>query len=294
MKTYIQLLINQRAGSLLSRKNLQELKQVWSAPKYILDIAYISSKTESMDRARKVKQHGYDQLIIAGGDGTLNTIGSALIGSNIPIGVLPTGSGNGFARHYGIPLNIEEAAYTLRQGKLDWLDAGFANGNPFFVTCSCGWEASLLQIYEKSIFRGLSGYVYAGLHQTAFYRSQPLQLHLPGQIIHLNQPYICTFANLSQYGNNIVISPSSTGDDGKLQLVAIEQSDVFSVLKMMTEQQDALAHLMHPEVISRSFTSLRLHRNHITPLQLDGELFQTQETVELTVRPKALQIIVPT
>jgi diacylglycerol kinase (ATP) len=293
MKTYIQLLINPNSGSPLHRKSLHQLTSVFSERNYVLDISYIASKTASIDQARKSKQAGYDQIILAGGDGTLNTIGSALIGSDMPLGILPTGSGNGFARHYGIPLKLEDAAYVLRQGKIEWLDAGLANGIPFFVTCSCAWEASLLKVYEKAPFRGLSAYIYAGVHQTAFYRSQPLQLHLSDEIIHMEKPYICTFANLSQFGNDIVISPSSTGHDGKLQLIAIEQQDMFSVIKMMRDRPDRIAHLTHPEVISRSFTSLQLQRNHASPLQLDGELFKMQERIELTVKPKALQIIVP-
>ena len=180
MNNYIQLLINPNSGSPLHRKSIHKLASVFSERNYVLDISYIASKTESIDQARKSKQESYDQIILAGGDGTLNTIGSALISSDMLLGILPTGSGNGFARHYGIPLKLEDAAYVLRQGKIEWLDSGLANGIPFFVTCSCAWEASLLKIYEKAPFRGLSAYIYAGVHQTAFYRSQPLQLHLSG------------------------------------------------------------------------------------------------------------------
>ena len=293
MKTYIQLLINPNSGNPLTRKSLDKLTSVFSERNYVVDISYIASKTESIDRARKSKQEGYDQIILAGGDGTLNTIGSALIGSDMPLGILPTGSGNGFARHYGIPLKLEDAAYILRQGKIECMDAGLANGIPFFVTCSCAWEASLLKVFEKAPFRGLSAYICAGVHQTAFYRPQPLQLHLSDEIIHLEKPYICTFANLSQFGNDIVISPLSTGHDGKLRLIAIEQQDMISVIKMMRYRHDRTAHLTHPEVISRSFTSLQLQRHHAAPIQLDGELFEMQEHIELTVKAKALQIIVP-
>ena len=293
MKTYIQLLINPNSGNPLTRKSIDKLTSVFCARNYVIDISYIASKTESIDRARKSKQEGYDQIILAGGDGTLNTIGSALIGSDMPLGILPTGSGNGFARHYGIPLKLEDAAYVLRQGKIECLDAGLANGIPFFVTCSCAWEASLLKVFEKAPFRGLSAYICAGVHQTAFYRPQPLQLHLSDEIIHLEKPYICTFANLSQFGNDIVISPLSTGHDGKLRLIAIEQQDMISVIKMMRYRHDRTAHLTHPEVISRSFTSLQLQRHHAAPIQLDGELFEMQEHIELTVKAKALQIIVP-
>ena len=130
MKTYIQLLINPNSGSPLHRKRLQQLTP-YSLSETMYLISVILPRKESIDRARKSKQAGYDQIILAGGDGTLNTIGSALIGSDMPLGILPTGSGNGFARHYGIPLKLEDAAYVLRQGKIEWLDAGLANGIPF-------------------------------------------------------------------------------------------------------------------------------------------------------------------
>jgi diacylglycerol kinase (ATP) len=128
MKTYIQLLINPNSGSPLHRKSIHQLTSVFSERNYVLDISYIASKTASIDQARKSKQEGYEQIILAGGDGTLNTIGSALISSDMPLGILPTGSGNGFARHYGIPLKLEDAAYSLRQGKIECLDAGLAKG----------------------------------------------------------------------------------------------------------------------------------------------------------------------
>ena len=239
MKIFIYTLINPTSGRKSHHQIIDILRSVFPSSRYQIDIDVTHSKKDGKEKANRAMTRGYDLLLIAGGDGTLNSIGSTLIGSRLPIGVLPTGSGNGFARHFRIPLSLAEAAYTLREGKLAWLDVGFANENPFFITCSCAWEASLSEIYAQTPFRGLAAYLYAGLHQTAFYRAQPLHLQLPNQELYMHKPFICTFANLSQFGNGCMIAPQAMGDDGKLHLVAIEQSDMLSVLKTLSEQRPA-------------------------------------------------------
>ena len=78
IKINIQLLIKSNSGNPLSRKSLNKLTSVFSEQNYVVDICQIAAKKKSIDRTRKSKQEGYDQIILAGCDGTLNTIGSAL------------------------------------------------------------------------------------------------------------------------------------------------------------------------------------------------------------------------
>ena len=74
----------------------------------------------------------YDIVVAVGGDGTVNEIASAIVGSNTALGVVPYGSGNGLARFLGVPMNPQQAIQTLSTGHVECIDSGSVNGQPFF------------------------------------------------------------------------------------------------------------------------------------------------------------------
>ena len=134
------------------------------------DIADGKRKTE------RAVQDGVDTILVAGGDGMVNSIGSVLAGTSTALGVIPTGSGNGFARHFGIPLDIPGAVKALAHARRAAIDVGTANGRPFFVTCSMAWDAAIVRSFETFPFRGIAPYVFAAAAELIGYDPQPLNI----------------------------------------------------------------------------------------------------------------------
>ncbi|MFA7368515.1 MAG: acylglycerol kinase family protein, partial [Kiritimatiellales bacterium] len=170
----VRILINPNSGMGVALDRIHEaLIKHWDLPGNDLSIQFSTSKEDGQDKARRAVEDGVGRLLVIGGDGMVNSIGSVLIGTDTALGVIPAGSGNGFARHFNIPLDLVKAAEALAAASVQRIDVGCADGRPFFVTCSLAWDAALVNIFEKSPVRGVLPYVGAGVYQFFDYTPQP-------------------------------------------------------------------------------------------------------------------------
>jgi len=263
------------------------LRSVWPGE---LRVHVSQSKADS---AEQIAAGEFDQLLVAGGDGMINSIGGQLLGSDIPFGVLPTGSGNGFARHFGIPLKIEAAAAALAAGTTVTMDAGLVNGVPFFVTASFAWDAALVETYERMPMRGVPSYGVAGMVEWFRYEPQSFRVvYDDGTEEHFPQPVLFTVANLTQFGGGAVVAPQAVVDDGQLDLVAIDKSNIPNVIWRARAFFERRWHETDA-VLCRRFKKLTLTRAEPGPIQVDGEIMEAAAEVVVEVREAALQVMVP-
>ena len=251
------------------------------------DVADGKCKTE------RAVQEGVDTVLVAGGDGMVNSIGAVLAGTPVALGVIPTGSGNGFARHFGIPLDIPGAVQALARAKRQSIDVGTANGRPFFVTCSMAWDAAIVRGFEAFPFRGIVPYVFAAATELIGYTPQPLEVRLdggPGEFI--ADPIIFTVANLTQYGGGAQIAPQARPDDGIMEMVVVRNSDLPLLLLNIAKLFNGTLHHL-TQVATRPFRTLDVHRHHAAPIQMDGELVDAGAEIEFRLLPKTLSVLVP-
>ena len=152
----IRVIINPKSGARsVTAALLQGIESAWGGA--ACDVTYQISRSadDGREKTRRAVAEDIDTVIAVGGDGMVNTIGAELIGTPVALGVIPTGSGNGFARHFGIPLQGIKAAVELARADRCEIDVGAANGRPFFVTCSMAWDAELVKWFERSPVRGV-------------------------------------------------------------------------------------------------------------------------------------------
>ena len=269
------------------------LIKYWDKPGADLSIQFSTSKEDGQAKARKAVEEGVKKLLVAGGDGMVNTIGSVLIGTDTALGVIPTGSGNGFARHFDTPLDIAKATEALANATTQTIDVGYADGQPFFVTCSLAWDAALVDIFEKSPIRGVLPYVFAGVYKLFEYHPQAFSLLIDErEELIIEDPLLCTIANLTQYGGGAQIAPNAQADDGKLQLVTLRQRDLPWIVPMLGKLFAGTIDTLH-EIKTYDFTTLTVRRKQSGPMQLDGELITAPAEVKISVRPRALNVLVP-
>lgn len=265
----------------------------WDRPPNDLSIQFSQSKKDGQQKTRRAIEEGVKTILVMGGDGMINSIGSELIGTDVALGVIPAGSGNGFARHFDIPLDVVKATVALANARVQPIDVGFANDHPFFVTCSLAWDAALVKTFEKSPIRGVLPYVFSAVYEFFEYQIQPFTLILDEQEeIRIEDPQLCTIANLTQYGGGAQIAPGAKADDGLLQLVTIRRRDVARVLPMLGKAFDGTLNRLKG-IETRSFKTLTVRREKEGPMQLDGELLSAPADVEIRVRPHALNVLVP-
>ena len=244
-------------------------------------------------KAERALHDGVDTLLVAGGDGMVNSIGGVLVGSSVALGVIPTGSGNGFARHFGIPLDISGAILALARARRQAIDVGTANDRPFFVTCSMAWDATIARGFEAFPFRGIVPYVFAAASELITYAPQPFEVRLDErETLVFPDPVIFTVANLTQYGGGARIAPKARANDGLMELVVALRPDLplllVNIARLFNGTLDQL-----PQVLTRRCRALDIHRLNAAPIQLDGELVHAGRDVSIRLLPASLTVLVP-
>ncbi len=290
----VRILINPNSGMGFALDRIRDaLIEHWDKPGHDLSIQFSTSKEDGQDKARRAVEDGVGRLLVIGGDGMVNTIGSVLVGTDTALGVIPAGSGNGFARHFDIPLDLVKATVALASAQPQRIDVGFANGQPFFVTCSLAWDAALVDIFEKSPVRGVLPYIFAGVYQLFDYTPQPFTFCIDdGEEFTIDDTQVCTAANLSQYGGGAQIAPGAKADDGQLLLVTVRKHDMPVVLMMVGKLFDGTIDRLSG-IHTQPFRTLTVRRKTAGPMQLDGELITAPAEVKITVQPRALNVLVP-
>lgn len=265
----------------------------WSAPGMDVTYQFSHDAVDGREKVRRAVADGVDTILVAGGDGMVNTIGAELVGTPVALGVIPTGSGNGFARHFGIPLQVEEAAADLAAATRCPIDVGVANGRPFFVTCSMAADASVVKTFEAFPFRGILPYVFAAAYELFDYQPQPFRAILDGrEELVISNPLLFTVANLTQFGGGAQVAPQARADDGFLELVVIQKQDAGRALANVGRLFDGTLDTL-PGVITRRFQHLVVERERAAVIQTDGELQDADAKVDVTLHPGHLTVLVP-
>ena len=290
----IRVLVNPKSGVGASFDSFWNLVEThWGGRHSDVTYQFSNDVEDGRRKTLRAVQDGIDTILVAGGDGMVNSIGGALVDTPVALGVIPTGSGNGFARHFGIPLDLAGAVKTLAGARRMPIDVGTANGRPFFVTCSLAWDAAIARRFESFPFRGVAPYVFAAAAELITYEDQPIHAALdggPAQVF--SNPILFTVANLTQYGGGAQIAPKARPDDGLMELVVALRPDLplllINIARLFNGTLDQL-----PQVATRRFRQMDLHRLRATPIQLDGELVDAGREIFIRLLPKALSVLVP-
>jgi YegS/Rv2252/BmrU family lipid kinase len=278
-------IINPNAGTNNHKQYLALVKLIKVSPSNV--VLETSRPLEAGELVQKAIAEGATRIIAVGGDGTINEVASALIGNSIPLGIIPVGSGNGLARHLGIPLEPNKALQLAITGFAQAIDAGLFNGRPFFCTAGIGFDASVAHRFAKGSGRGLLNYVKATFH--TLFQYQPISVSInegPWEEV-----FSITFANANQFGNNAYISPYSNIQDGLLEMIKIRKLHLLQAasigLRLFLGNLPA-----SKSVDSQSVPSIKIQYQSNQPIHLDGEhLFTQTAGLEIKILPKALQVI---
>ena len=244
--------------------------------------------------AQKAVEQGYNAVVAIGGDGTINETARALVHTQTALGVVPNGSGNGLAREMGMPLSIEESLLRLQTAHAVRCDAGKANGEIFLNLAGVGIEAQIaydFMQYGKSGKRGMWPYFKLGAKDVLTYRPQPVELELDGKKSTVS-PLSVAFANGTQYGSNFKIAPQASLTDGWLECVLIKNE---SKLKLLSALPSFFGNDPSHKGVTQTTQVKKavLRKAGEIIYHLDGEPKTTQDRLEITIEPGALNLLLP-
>ena len=243
--------------------------------------------------AGAIKQ-GARVVLAWGGDGTINEIASAVTGTETSLGVVPAGSGNGFAGDLSIPWDPGSAIDVAIRGRDRAIDAGEIDGRLFFNIAGIGVDAAIAEQFNvqgKLGRRGLGPYIRIGLRECFRYRAKHYRVTLDGDSFAVDA-LVIAFANGREYGNRLRLAPSARMDDGRLEALVVNDRPPLSRLLAMRHLALGTADRA-PGVIHRSMTSAVVETEGEILYHVDGEIGRARDRVQVRIRPGALRVRVP-
>lgn len=245
-----------------------------------------------LELAKRSAQQGEDLVVAAGGDGTVNEVAQGIYNTKTALGVIPTGSGNGFARNMKLPLQLEKAIDQIYNPDYRTIDIGQVGKNIFLVSCGLGWEAAIADLFDNSRIRGF--FPYAAFTISTFMRYHPQETRIiaePGGWSYKGHPMLFTIANMREYGVGATIAPDADYNDGLLDICIVPRHTFLNTIKYTPELFRKRIDVV-PGYIGQLAREIIVSRPVAGNIHVDGSPIPAGNEITLKVLPKALNVVV--
>jgi len=280
------VILNQSSGvppvNFIISKDLERRKNVLP---YVKSISIQHS--ENLIRENRNK---YDVFIAAGGDGTVHTVATELVGSDKILGVLPLGSGNGFAKEFGFKLNLRTLISEIEKAESLDIDVIEINDKLCLNVAGIGLDSFVAHSFNNLKLRGFLPYLL--LTFKTFLQLKPFHvtISINGEEIVSEQLFVVTVANTRQFGNNAFIAPDARPNDGIIDLILIRPFPkilgVLFVIRLFTKRITRSKYVRHIKTDKEIVIQTKEDRFHI-----DGEPLKISGEAVVRIRREALKVL---
>ncbi|HLA49851.1 MAG TPA: diacylglycerol kinase family protein [Thermodesulfovibrionia bacterium] len=290
MKKKILFIINPFSGTGKQRGIEQLILQKLAHSIFEHEITYTKAPGHATELARNAVAGNFDIVAAIGGDGLLNEVGRGLTGTNSAMAILPAGSGNGFAHHLKIPMNLKDAMEVINKGKIISIDTVRINNGSYIGIAGVGLDAHIAWEFAHLGKRGFGSYFKVFLREYPAYKPQEYTIVLDGKTI-TRKALLVSFANSSQYGNNAVIAPGADMQDGVIEVCILKDFPFISFPRLAWQLFNKGIHrskyleiLKAKEIIIKQTADIA---------HIDGEPVIPGKELRLNINPLSLKIVTP-
>lgn len=235
-------------------------------------------------------QEQVDLVIISSGDGTVNAAIEGLLDTQLPLGILPSGTANNLARSLKIPRSLPEACKIIAAGKIRPIDLGWVNGKYFFNVAGLGLSAQINHRVPKAWKRRWGVLAYAAVALQVLWQARPFEaeIHCNNQSIRVTTFQI-TVCNGRYYGSGLVVAEDAAIDDERLDLYSVKTQhwwELIALLPAIVQGKTA------PGVLTLQGQKIDIYSTEQNWIDTDGEL-TTTTPAQFRVIPQVLPVFVP-
>ena len=286
----IRFIINPISGKAQHKGLESRIEKLLDLNKFDFDYLYTERAKHATELAQQAAHENIDVVVAVGGDGTMNECAKGLLGSQTALAVLPCGSGNGFAFHFGMERNIKKAIKQLNISDFKTIDTCTANGVPFFNVSGVGFDSHIANLFATTKVRGFSSYIKLVLRECANYPAQDYCLEYDGKKEVYNA-VIISWANASQFGNGAQISPESKVDDGLIEICVLKDFKRYLVPVLLYRLFTGKIHQSKYMTIIKTKSISIFCQNGQS--HLDGEGQDLGNEIHIDTHPKTLKVFIP-
>lgn len=291
-KTKVVFIVNPKAGITPKSKVIIELVAGNLMPsRFVSNVRFTESQGHATEIAREALANGVDMIVAAGGDGTVNEVATAMVGSPVPLGILPAGSGNGLARCLKIPMSYALATHTLIKGNSKLIDVAEINNRVFVSIAGIGFDAHVADRFAGSGIRGLPAYAKIILSEYRNYEPSLYSLEIDGEHYE-RQALMISFANSNQFGFHARIAPDAVIDDGILDVCVLKPLKKVQIpwvgYKMLRGNLNKTSFVEYFKAKNLTISGLG-----DTIVNIDGEPVPLSNDLKISIKPRSLRVIVP-
>ena len=298
----IAFIINPVSGSKETQNTKKKLPKLimqgLDSGQWLPNIAFTEYAGHATEMAYQFTRMGFDAVVAVGGDGTVNEVARGLVkgygapgtGSRTALGIIPMGSGNGFARHLNIPMRPQKALEMINHSEPISVDYGLANGRLFVSTCGTGFDALIADHFAGSNKRGFSTYLQNIIHDAFSY--QPQTYHLIGDGLDVtHKAFLITFANANQWGYEALIAPKASIQDGKMDIMLMSSHAILGSASLAL-------HLFAGNIDDSHFMDtirakeVTLERETAAPFHIDGDPIEMEKDIHIKIVEDGLRVLV--
>jgi YegS/Rv2252/BmrU family lipid kinase len=271
-------------------EQLQDLGKLLENHGIAAEPAPTDAPGHATDLAREAANRQFDAVIVWGGDGTLNEVAVGLLGSPLPVGLIPGGSVNVFARATGIPLRLRKACAVLARSQPRRVPVGVAAGRPFLLMAGIGIDAEVVRQLDLGFKKrfGKLGFWLKGFAQLASYSYRPFVVRADGRQY---QATSVIAGKLRFYGGRYTITPSARLEEPLLDVVLFQGRGPIAYLRYLVGVLGRF-HLHFHDVVNIKTSQVDVDSSSPVFYQIDGEL-GGQAPVTIGVQPSALTVLLP-
>jgi YegS/Rv2252/BmrU family lipid kinase len=283
------LIVNPRARS--GSAPLDRALDAFAAAGVAARVETSASRAEVADDIRRLAPET-DAVVVCGGDGSINAAAPGLMDTGLPMGVIPMGTANDFARTLGLPADPAAAARVVAAGRTRPIDLGVVNGQPFFNVASIGLSVDVADALNAGLKKRWGRFSYAVAALKVALRARPFRAWITARDEKVMvRTYQVAVGNGRHYGGGVIVAEHAAIDDGRLDLYSLELRTIWRLATMIRAFRAGM-HGAFDEVRTHNHTAFHVATRKPRPVNADGDIVAwTPATFE--VRPAAVRVFAP-
>ena len=286
----IKLIVNPAAGKGSALKKSNRVITELNRREVKFDVEYTTYPRHGAIIAKEASK-SFEKVIALGGDGTANEVGEGVVGTDAIFGVIPSGSGNDFAKMLNISSNIDNSIDTLLNGKIRNIDVIKVNDRISLNTTGVGFNGVVSDVAGRIKFlRGISVYIYSVIKTAIRYKAIPLRITVDDMIVEDNI-FMVSVCNSKSEGGGFIVAPDAEIDDGILDVTIIREASLFKLLLNIKSAMTGNLNKLD-EVDTIRGENITIESDYPMPLHVDGEVVSmTSGKISASILKGALKVL---